>query len=146
VLLADYSCEQSLSISIEIIHEGGSLLQGRIALDYSIIYFLIVIIHRSFTVSQQDNIHIHSISLPGNIVDQWLDSFDPAIRTYTANFVINTLRKYSFDLSGMSDDDAGYARLLLLHFSVYVRRVLIDQFPDRIIAGYSFTNIDDLTD
>ena len=97
-------------------------------------------------MSKQDSIQTHFLSLPGNIVDQWLDSFDPTIRTYTANFVINTLKKHSFDLSSMNDDDAEYARLLSLHFSAYIRRVLIDQFPDRIITGFSFANIDDLTD
>ena len=65
---------------------------------------------------------ISLVSVTSDLVEEWLDSFDPSVKTFVSNFSINTLKKYDFDFDKISDlDDRHFADLLSKHLMAFLK-------------------------
>lgn len=76
-----------------------------------------------------------AFAVNNNLVERWLDSLDPSIRTYASNFVINRLGNLGYDLDRVVDEqDKWFVGLLSQHFFAFLRLEIMDQNPGRAIT------------
>jgi hypothetical protein len=62
------------------------------------------------------------VAITDDIIEEWLDSFDPSVRTHVADFSINTLRKYDYNYDEISDKaDRHFAELLSKHLIAFLK-------------------------
>ena len=70
-------------------------------------------------------------------MNQWFDSFDPSIKTFAADFVINKMKRYDFNPELMEDSgDKYFATLLANHFAAFLKLKMMDENPGRLITGW----------
>lgn len=64
----------------------------------------------------------HSIAITPELVEEWIETLDPSIRTFVANFNINTMRQYSYDYDAIPEgDDRDLTEVLSRHFSTFLK-------------------------
>ena len=80
-------------------------------------------------------------AITNEFIDEWLDWFDPSIKTFVTNFVFNVLRKYDFDHEKIEcPDDREFAVILSGHFFAFLKLKYQEQNPNRILLGYALTS------
>jgi hypothetical protein len=81
-----------------------------------------------------------TIPVTHDLIECWLDSFPPEIKTFTANFVINVMDKADYDPENLADNDQRYfANLLEGHFEVFLKVWFYDNHPGQVLKGISFS-------
>jgi hypothetical protein len=93
-------------------------------------------------IHKADSVDVFRVSVTPDLVNEWLDSFDPSIRTFAANFSINVLCRYDFDHSKIAGtEDEYFSRLLSKHFFAFLRIKFEEQNPGHILHGISLPEI-----
>lgn len=65
---------------------------------------------------------ISFVGVTSDLIEEWLDSFDPSVKTFASNFSINTLKKYNFDFDKIADsNDRHFAELLSRHLLAFLK-------------------------
>ena len=81
-----------------------------------------------------------TIPITQDLIECWLDTFPPEIKTFTANFVINTMRKADFEPEKLADDGQRFfANLLGGHFEAFLKVWFYDNYPDQVLKDISFS-------
>ena len=76
-------------------------------------------------------------TIDDDLMNQWFDSFDPSIKTFTIDFVINKLRRFDFNPDAIDDwDDKLLARLLLNQFGAFLHLKMMEANPGRVITSW----------
>jgi hypothetical protein len=76
---------------------------------------------------------VASLSLDQEIIDEWLDTFDPSVKTFASHLVINLLPRYGYHTLM----DAGRGELpsiLVEHFECFLKLKFMDAFPGRTVS------------
>jgi len=84
---------------------------------------------------------MNNTSMPTqDLVELWLETFPPEIKTFTANFVINIMGKADFDPDKLADDGQRYfANLLAGHFEAFLKMWFYDNCPGQVLRDISFS-------
>jgi len=81
---------------------------------------------------------MNTFAISNDFVEEWLDSFDPSIKTFTANHVLNVMREYWDKDEGEIPADLHYfIQLLSQHFFAFLKVKVSEQLP----AGHSLKDI-----
>ncbi len=81
-----------------------------------------------------------SVPITHDLIETWLDTFPPEIKTFAANFVINIMGKADFDPDNLADDGQRYfANLLGGHFEAFLKVWFYDNVPGQVLKEISFS-------
>ena len=75
--------------------------------------------------------------ITNEFVEEWLDSFDPSVKTFASNFCINVMSRYDYDCDKMmGTDEYEGAVLLSRHFEAFIKLKYQEKYPDRVAMGF----------
>jgi len=79
-------------------------------------------------------LEMNAFAISNDFIEEWLDSFDPSIKTFTANHVLNVMREYwDKDEEKFPADLRYFNQLLSQHFFALLKVKIREQLP----AGYA---------
>ena len=85
-----------------------------------------------------NHIEQHTFSVTPELVEEWIDSFDPSIKTFVANFALNISGRHDLeDAEKVPADVLYFHRLLDRHFTAFLKTKICEARPDRILLGIS---------
>lgn len=83
-------------------------------------------------------LEMNTFAISNDFVEEWLDSFDPSIKTFTANHVLNVMREYWHEDEERIPADLRYFnQLLSQHFFAFLKIKISEQLP----AGHVLKDI-----
>jgi len=83
-------------------------------------------------------LEMNTFAISNDFIEEWLDSFDPSIKTFTANHVLNVMREYwDKDEEKIPADLRYFNQLLSQHFFAFLKVKISEQLP----AGHALKDI-----
>ena len=77
------------------------------------------------------------LKISDDLIDEWIDSFDPSAKTFVANLVLNVLPRHQYD-DLVAAGHGEIISLLCKHLEYFVMLKLSDMCPDSIVASIRF--------
>lgn len=82
---------------------------------------------------------MNTFAISSDFVEEWLDSFDSSIKTFTANHALSVMREYwREDEEKIPADLRYFNQLLSQHFFAFLKIKISEQLP----AGHALKGID----
>ena len=83
---------------------------------------------------------MNNFAISNDFVEEWLDSFDPSIKTFAANHVLNVMREHWHKDDEKIPADLRYLnKLLSQHFFAFLKIKISEQLPPgQVLQGIYF--------
>ena len=78
-----------------------------------------------------------TFNITNEFVEEWLDSFDPSVKTFASNFCINVMTRHDFDCDKIvGTEEYEVAVLLSMHFEAFLKLKYQEENPNRVVMGF----------